>query len=68
MPRLDVGALFDGWYDVPMNSERQRLPRWLHCVLAAARFALWFLFALVIAVSIVVLPFAAWLEELTGGD
>jgi hypothetical protein len=51
-----------------MDSERQRVPRWLQCVAAVARITLWFLFALAIAVSIVVLPFAAWLEELTGGD
>jgi hypothetical protein len=34
---------------------------------APARFIAWFLFALLIAISLVILPFVAWLKMLTGG-
>jgi hypothetical protein len=68
VPRIDMGTEVAIFYTSTMDREPQRLPRWLRYLATPARFVGWFLFALLIAVSLVILPFAAWLKELTGVD
>jgi hypothetical protein len=68
VPRIDMGTKDGISYNLPVDREPQRLPRWLRYLAGPARFIAWFLFVLLIAISLVILPFATWLKELTGGE